>query len=278
MESTPAVIPACNAIDLRQSSIPSEHEMMVYQTMAMQAIDSKLYGGNHKDKSSVMMIMLSARELGIPPMQALNGGLNLINGKVEISARMMSALIRKAGHYVSVKESTDLSCTITGKRADTGETQIASFSVAEAQKAGLVKQGGGWTKWPKDMCFARALSRLARQLFSDVIGIGYVEGEIRTDDVKMTLSEEPFIEYLPPEDETEWTNKFLAIFDLEDIYYATRYLKTVESHFGWSRIEAIKNLLNDEKHLKEKFLCWKTKIIKADHNEVPTDAIYVAAD
>jgi hypothetical protein len=31
------------------------------------------------------------------------------------------------------------------------------------------------------MCFARALSRLARRLFPDVIGMSYVEGEISTE-------------------------------------------------------------------------------------------------
>jgi len=149
-----------------RSGAPSEHEMMVFQTMAKAAVDSKMYKGVG-EQAGVMMIMLSARELGIPPCQALNGGINIINGKAEISARMMSALIRKAGHEIRIKESTENLCVLVGTRKDTGESQEASFSLEEAQRAGLVKIGGGWAKWPKDMCFARALSRLARQLFSD---------------------------------------------------------------------------------------------------------------
>lgn len=158
--------------------IPTDHEMMVFNTMATQAVESKMYKGIG-DQAGVMMIMLSARELGISPMQALNGGLNIIQGKVEISARMMGALIRKAGHSISIVESTDTLCTLKGTRADNGDTLEATYSVIEAQKAGLIRNGGGWTKCPKDMCFARAISRLARQLFADVIGIGYVEGEIK---------------------------------------------------------------------------------------------------
>jgi hypothetical protein len=34
-------------------------------------------------------------------------------------------------------------------------------------------------KYPEDMLYNRALSRLARRLFADVIGTSYIEGEIR---------------------------------------------------------------------------------------------------
>jgi len=155
-----------------RSAIPSEHEMMVYHTMAEQAVSSKMYKGVG-EKAGVMMIMLASRELGIPPMQALNGGLNIINGKVEISARMMSALVRRAGHQIQVKECTDTQCVLLGKRSDTGESQHASFSLVEAQKAGLIKPGGGWTKFPKDMCFARALSRLSQGIIQEEQGKVY---------------------------------------------------------------------------------------------------------
>ncbi len=251
-----------NIVTVRSNSMPSEHEMVVYHTMAEQAVTSKMYRGIG-DKSGIMMIMLSARELGIPPMQALNGGINIINGKVEISARMMNALIRKAGHQVSVKESTDNHCVLVGKRCDTGESLTASFSLADAQKAGLVKPGGGWTKFPKDMCFARALSRLARQLFSDVIGIGYVEGEIKATDCEVVMPEE-ISQEVPQENESEWMEKFLDMFDKEDKHFAVEYLKVVQKHFEWTPIQAIKELLKDEKRLFEKFNAWKSRFKKAE--------------
>jgi hypothetical protein len=257
-------------VALRQNDsramIPSEHEMMVYTTMAKQAVTSKMYKGIG-DESGVMMIMLSARELGIPAMSALNGGLNIIQGKVEISARMMNALIRKAGHQIQVKESTNSSCTLIGRRCDTGETITASFTVAEAQLAGLVKQGGGWTKWPKDMCFARALSRLARQLFSDVIGIGYVEGEIKAAEVEIMMPEEIHQEEMEVENENDILQKYLEIFPEEDQPYAVEYLKVVQKHFEWTVIQAVKELLKDQKKLFDKFATWKNKFKKAEEKE-----------
>lgn len=270
MDNAVAIRPSTNEIQLSRS-IPTEHEMMVYHTMAEQAITSKMYGNNYKDKSAVMMIMLSARELGIPPMQALNGGLNMIQGKVEISARMMSALIRKAGHKIKVQECTSNQCVLIGTRGDTGETQSSSFSVAEAQLAGLVKPGGGWVKWPKDMCFARALSRLARQLFSDVIGIGYVEGEIsqsgeiKASECESIISEEiVHTEEVVVENEQEFMEKFLNLFDKEDKHYAVEYLKAVQKQFNYSVVEAVKVLIQDEKALFEKFNKWKNKFKKVE--------------
>ncbi len=245
---------------------PSEHEMMVYQVMSKSAVDSKMYKGVG-DQAGVMMIMLAARELGIPPCQALNGGLNIIQGKVEISARMMSALIRKAGHQLKVQECTSTQCVLVGRRSDTGETQNASFSVAEAQQAGLVKPGGGWVKWPKDMCFARALSRLARQLFSDVIGIGYIEGEIsqsfqeKPAEMQSIISDD-HTEEVTVENPQECLDKFRGLFEGRDKYFAMEYLEVVQKHFDWTQIRTIQELLKDEARLFEKFNAWKSKMKK----------------
>lgn len=248
------------------SSVPSEHEIMVYQTMSKQAVDSKMYRGIG-DQAGVMMIMLAARELNIPPVMALNGGLNIIQGKVEISARMMNALIRKRGHSINIKESTDEKCILEGTRCDNGDTATVTYSVQDAQKAGLIKNGGGWTKCPKDMCFARALSRLARQLFSDVIGIGYVEGEIKA--VESEANPPTSKEILQAEvDEIIITEdlkpKYLEQFDKEDKFLSLEYLKAVQKHFEKSEHETIKMLMVDTKALFEKFNVWKSKIKKGD--------------
>ena len=274
METGMVVLPSQNQIAMptsaNRSLVPSEHEMMVFHTMAEQAVSSKMYKGIG-EKAGVMMIMLSARELGIPAMQALNGGLNIINGKVEISARMMGALIRKSGHQIQVKESSDTHCLLIGKRCDTGESQSSSFTIAEAQKAGLIKAGGGWTKWPKDMCYARALSRLARQLFSDVIGIGYVEGEIsqmneiKPSDCEVMKSEEPVnTEEVVIENEEEFTDKYLDLFDKEEQLLALQYLRIVMGHFEWTTVQAVKELLIDKKKLFDKFNKWKNKNKKTE--------------
>ncbi len=243
---------------IKDRMIPSDHEMTVYNTMAKQANLSKMYR-NIGDESGIAMVMLAGREMGISPMMALNGGLNIIQGKVEISARMMNALIRKAGHSITIKESTDQICTIIGTRADNKDVASVSYTFAEAQKAGLVKPSGGWVKCPKDMCFARALSRLARQLFPDVIGIGYIEGEISQSNHVPIIEEVAFEEVIAPMDIEEMTKNFISLFSLEDEDLCKDYLKVVCGHFKWTLEEALTELLKDKDRLVEKFNGWKEK-------------------
>ena len=161
-----------NATNVKETNtmIPSEHEIVVYDTMAKSAVQSKFYNdlGN---QTALITLMLSAREMGIGPMAAINGGLHIIQGKVQISARMMNALIRRAGHSLQTLESTEEKCVIKGKRKDNGDEETVNFSLEDAKKANLVKSGGGWSKYAVDMLYARALSRLARRLFPDVIGM-----------------------------------------------------------------------------------------------------------
>lgn len=230
----------------QQSLIPSEHEMMVFHTMAEQAVESKMYKGIG-DKAGVMMIMLAARELGLPPMQSLNGGINIIQGKVELSARMMNALMRKAGIGIEVKESTDEKCTIVGHR---GHPIAVSYTIEDARKAGLIKAGGGWTKNPKDMLFARAISRLARQIAPDIIGGCYVEGEISGEVTVVESDVKPL--YTPSFDE------LLKVVKPEDHDLFREYFEVCRKHFEWSHDEAVMKFINEPK-LVEKFESWKSK-------------------
>lgn len=243
------------------AAVPNDHEMMVYQTMAKQAADSKLYRGIG-DQAGIMMIMLAARELGISPMQGLNGGLHLIQGKVEISARMMSALIRKQGHSVQIVESSDERCILKGKRVDNGDEGSAEYTIDEAKRAGLVKKGGGWEKHPSDMLFARALSRLARQLFSDVIGVGYVEGEIPRE--KGVKQPEPEVlkdaEILDLSEETaKFKEEVLKDLKDEERKLFTEYAKVVQGHFKWSEHKVWKTFATNTAEAHQKFVAWKEK-------------------
>lgn len=165
---------------MNNSLIPVNEEIKALDMMATAANDSKFFSSLN-GKAGIFSIMLYARELGLPPMQCIMGGMHNIQGKITISAQLMNAMIRKAGHKLEI-DSNELRCIINGIRKDNGESCKVSFTVEDAKKAGIYKEGGGWAKYPSDMCFARALSRLARRLFSDVIGTAYVEGEIEEDD------------------------------------------------------------------------------------------------
>jgi hypothetical protein len=130
-------------------------------------------------EAGILSIMLLAREIGISPMNAISGMFSVIQGKVEISGKGMAYLIRKNGHKLKLKLLTKEKCTLEGTRKDTDEIMEASFTLQEARDAGLIKTGGAWVKCPEDMLYWRAMSRLARRLFTDCIGGCYVEGELQ---------------------------------------------------------------------------------------------------
>jgi hypothetical protein len=128
----------------------------------------------------IFAVIQKAKSLNINPIEALNGGLYCVQGRVEMSAQLMNQLIRSKGHSIQKDpQSNKEMCFLHGKRADNGDVWSVSFGIEDAQRAGIYRQNSPWTKFPEAMCFARALSMLARQLFPDVIQGCYVEGEIR---------------------------------------------------------------------------------------------------
>lgn len=165
--------------------LPTETELKSYQIIATIASNNphwKKLGGNGSTEevvATILSVMLLARELGFSPMQAVSGGINNINGKFEISARLMNQAIRNRGHKIQVLTLTDEVCRIIGQRRDTGEEMEVIYHIEEARRSGLVRDNSPWKKVPQDMLFARAISRLARRLYPDCIGSCYVEGELQ---------------------------------------------------------------------------------------------------
>ena len=147
----------------------------------------------------IYAIVQKANSMGIPVMDALNGALYVVSGKIEMTSQMMNRLIRMKGHSITKDaRSTNELCILHGKRADTGDTWTVSFGLTDARKAGLIKPNGVWEKYPAVMCFNRALSMLARQLFPDIICGVFVEGEL-SPDTGVGL-DDPVVEYVSKEE------------------------------------------------------------------------------
>lgn len=159
----------------------SQSPMVMKNFNNAEQICKKLLESKHYSKmgyEGVFAITQKAISKGLDPLEALNGGMYYVNGKVEMSSITMASLIRSKGHSITLgKESNDSICILHGKRKDNGDTWKVSFSIEDAKQAGIYK--GAWIKYPGTMCYNRALSKLARQLFPDVIGNCYVEGEIK---------------------------------------------------------------------------------------------------
>lgn len=134
----------------------------------------------------VLLVMETGAMLGIHPVAALQG-VNVIEGKATLSAALMSALIRRAGHKLSVEvtgtiEGGDLTATVTLKRCgsfgvETGEVFTSVWTPKRAHQAGLcayTEKDGAWSvkarsqsgkalpweAYTAQLCKARAISEV----------------------------------------------------------------------------------------------------------------------
>jgi hypothetical protein len=121
-----------------------------------------------RDAAQAVVKILAGRELGVGPVASM-AGLNVIKGRVTLSAHLMAALIRRSRRYdFRVQRLDDQGCEIE-YRMGKEVIGLSSFTIDDARKAGLAS-GDNWRKYPRNMLFARAMSNGARWYCPDVFG------------------------------------------------------------------------------------------------------------
>lgn len=134
-----------------------------------------------KSASQGMVKIMAGQELGMTAFSSIKN-INIIQGKPELSAGALSALVKSSGRYdYKVKEWDDKHCVIEWydlKVWGKDPIGVSSFSEEEAKLAGLASKDN-WRKFAKAMYFARALSQGVRTYTPDVTsGAIYIQGEI----------------------------------------------------------------------------------------------------
>ena len=116
-----------------------------------------------------MAIMLTGKELGIPPMQALRG-VDVIQGKPTIKPEMMLALCVKRipGFKYCFGICDNESATFTCSRPEMLEPYTNTFTMKDAITAGLSEKDI-WKKYPGNMLRWRALGNALHIVASDVL-------------------------------------------------------------------------------------------------------------
>jgi hypothetical protein len=247
-----------NALITKNNLVPSENEFDTIKNIARMAYTSGLYASAGSEPK-ILMILLAARELGVSPMIALNGGIWNIQGKIEISSRLMNSMIRRAGHSITVKECDSTKCILEGKRCDNGDTFTACFTMEDARNAGLTGRDT-WKKYAEDMLYSRAMSRLGRRLFPDIIGTAYVEGEIQDAKCEIIQSVKEEIKEEIKEDENvdSLLQSFLIQYPEEDTELVLEYLNKYKNHWKKTMTQAL-NDYRDHKRFMKDFSKWKSK-------------------
>jgi hypothetical protein len=131
--------------------------------------DSDLVPKDFKGKPGNCLIAIQwGAELGLKPLQALQN-LAIINGRPSLWGDAVIALVRSSPLCEYVIESDDGNvATCKVKRRGEPE-QSRTFSMEDAQAAGLKGKQGPWTQYPKRMRQMRARAFALRDVFPDVL-------------------------------------------------------------------------------------------------------------
>jgi len=202
-------------------------------------------------ENAVVAVFLAARELGIPYIQAINGGLFIVQGRVFLSSQMMGMLIRKHGHSIKTVTSDETICTLQGTRKDNGDKAQSTFTMSMAEKIGLTKNQV-WKNYPAVMLYNRALSILAKQLFPDAIGNASVDGESETIDITPNQQE------TAPNRETLLFIDRFELLDLDN--HASKFINSIASNMNMTRRQAIEQCSKDPEKFKNSLDAFKKKV------------------
>ncbi len=127
-------------------------------------------------------IMAKAVELGIPLTAAFEF-FDVIENKPTLKPVGALALIHRSPliEVVAIDQQPDR-CVVTMRRRDSGFEHTTSFSLQDAQIAGLIKSdkdGSAWKRYPADMLRNRAIARCARIVAPDVLAGLYLTDEVQ---------------------------------------------------------------------------------------------------
>ena len=143
---------------------------------------TELVPKDYRNKPNECLVaMMLGNEIGLNPMQALQN-IAVINGRPSIWGDAMLALVQNHPLYEWHKEEFDeatMTATFTIKRKGSPVSHIESFSMADAQTAGL-SGSQTYKKYPKRMLQMRARGFGLRNQFSDAL-CGLISAEEATD-------------------------------------------------------------------------------------------------
>jgi len=158
--------------------LPGATQWELLSRQASALLQSGLLPSSLKRPEQVIVVILKGRELGIPPMQALEH-IHVISGKPTMSAELMLAQILKLhpATKISYPEMNNERCVIEVTRAG-NKNSLFGFTVDDAQRAGLTSNPS-WKKYPRAMCRSRAIAEMARAIFPDALaGVSYTPEEL----------------------------------------------------------------------------------------------------
>lgn len=161
------------------------------------------YFSDARDAAQAIVKVLAGRELGFGPIASMTG-FYIVKGRVSMSANLMGAAVKRSGKYDYTITKLDMTqCVImfwgrnpkSGEFAEIGESV---FTAEDAKQAGL--NGDNWTKYKRNMLFARAMSNGVKWFCPDVTG-----GPVYTPEELGEVVDGETGEVVKPDQGPQWT-------------------------------------------------------------------------
>lgn len=160
------------------SSILEKYAMRLQADLAVaDAIQKSGFAPSHyKNPQGVLVAMWYGAEIGLSPLQSLQSIWIGPGGKPCLEANAMKALVQREGVRFEPVKWDGRVCSL--KLFRDGHEYLDSYSIEEATAAGLAGKDN-WKRMPKDMLFARCVSRLCRNHCADLLkGFNYTKEEM----------------------------------------------------------------------------------------------------
>lgn len=154
--------------------LPRPQNVKEAMELASTLSQSGLVPTNFKGKpNDIFVAMLWSHTLGIPIVQGLQY-IAVINGKPSMYGDGLLAVVMASGKLIDIDEKiigegADAKAVCTVKRVGRSTPTVSSFSMKEANAAGLTNKPGPWKQYPKRMLKMRARSWALRDAFPDVL-------------------------------------------------------------------------------------------------------------
>lgn len=166
--------------------ILDERNLKTMMTMAKELSSSNLLPTAYqKNPANLLLVIAMARELQIPPMQAINS-LNVISGKVCTSPQLMLALIYSrfpnAVVQVLIDHKEKQVIVRMSRDKQIGVFTESIWNMQRADQMALASKDN-WRKQPITMLKWRAVAEAARECFPDVIMGLYTNEEMAPQNV-----------------------------------------------------------------------------------------------
>ena len=163
--------------DYLEMSVGEPKNMLEARAVAAYLSKSKFLPTSLRgDTATALMLVITCKQYNLP-ITALSEVME-VNGKIGFWGRTKLGIVLKSGvcEYIIPEEQTEKKCTLTTQRKGWPKPVTISYTIEQAQTAGLIQRSDAWKKHPADMLYWRAVSRIISQVYPDVIqGFATVE-------------------------------------------------------------------------------------------------------